>query len=201
MGPLWVMGQWSIDCGCCHIVMRFVKKKKKKWFWSRIWHENAYNFLVISSLLHDWLSVLEHTGHMWACWVLGSTGCLGFSNNPCKMMRTRSDRDVHTLLVVPVWTTSFSVALWAPPVGHIFKCEPDFHFSFVFGAFCSVCLTVSLARVHSCTRISSTLLNLAVPSLSSFPHPAAQRGRPCSDWTVAFHCVPPSCILFPGAGV
>lgn len=28
MGPLWVMGQWSIDCGCCHIVMRFVKKKK-----------------------------------------------------------------------------------------------------------------------------------------------------------------------------
>lgn len=28
-----------------------------------------------------------------------------------------------------------------------------------------VCLTVTLARMHSCTRISSTWLNLAVPSL------------------------------------
>lgn len=59
--------------------------------------ENACNFLVISSLLQDWLSVLEHTGRMWACWFLGLTGCLGFSNNPCKMMRTRAQTELSNI--------------------------------------------------------------------------------------------------------
>lgn len=97
----WVSCDWWVsDQSYCDEVC-----KTKLWFWKRIWDENAYNFLVISSLLHDWLSPLEHTGHMCACWFLGLTGCLGFSNNPRKMMRTHAQTELYVgfchLILVP----------------------------------------------------------------------------------------------------
>lgn len=169
--PLWEMSQWSIDCGCCHIVMRFVFKKM--WLWKRIWHENAYNFLVISLLLHECTGA--HWAHVslllsWLDWLLV------FSNNPCKTMRTRSDRPVHTLVLIICFLIPF-MGFSVSPVRGTFLNMIQICTSLLSSVHSVlVCLTVSLARVHSCTRISSTLLNLAVPSLPSFPHPAAQRG-------------------------
>lgn len=98
----------------------------------------------------------------------------GFSHNPCKiMLRPRAPTELSM-----GW-------FWAFPFGpiHAFRVLPVMHtFSdhftpFVFGSFCPFAHpTVSIARVHSCTWILSTLLKLVVPFLPSFLHPAAQRG-------------------------
>lgn len=157
---LWVMGQWSVDCGCCHVVIRFKKK-----FLKRIWDENTYNFLVISSLIHDWLTVLEHTGHMWACWFLG------FSNNPCKMRRThaQTEMSVHWfghLFLVPLMAIGVS-----PVRGTLLSMLQIFSSLLSWVHSVVVRPTVSHARVHSCTRISSPWLNLAVLSSPLLPSP------------------------------
>lgn len=93
-------------------------------FCKRIWQENAHNFVVISWHLHGvpGLGTCERAAFLaWmAAWA--------FPIIHVKTARTRSDRAVHI---------GFGPIQCFPRQGDFYKYDPDFHFSFVFGAFFS----------------------------------------------------------------
>lgn len=162
-------------CILCTFIESFITRH------ARHSHENVGNFCVISSLFHDWLSRLEHTLFMWACNVLVS-----FTDWEDLLCICWFFFIYHTRLLM------YFRQMFVVGAADFIQCEQ------VFG---SITWCILHTFVHSTTPTPRTLLNIAILSrFPPFPPPSVRKPRD-SDWTVAFHCFPPSCILSPGTGV